>query len=447
MKLVISEDNIDKAFGLPEGVDPTHKYVYRSGSHGIYDFWYKDRFLNYWQYTNAPEHHPDYDPLSGNAILVADQVMPNLAPQFYTEDGRKLHASLPIDTELLRNEAYDPMNPSSIWYGMYEVEDGSVRFMYLDSDIRENLDLWVQYNLRTTDSGLVRYRKYAAKLLQSAHPKDRVVALILMLVDQGMYDMYELLTATVADVEYVDSTVIFLGKKIVLDVVLLDLFTSLTTGRDGEEPLFMLGTRMGQQPIGPRHMQSIFSALRISPAYLLFWHVSHLYSKIVHRLAANAVDIKDFHEMALIEVGNVLGTPDDISHLVDLQLQRVLKQNYREEDEPPMLDEPEEDTAPEGDEEEPPPPDEVGKSLTKINPDPFGVLTVWADLTAKRPDEMDFSKWLHSMPLHEVTEAELEDLLQPTEPTEDELAEDQQAETEQESGSSEDDPQLPEADE
>lgn len=440
MKLVLSEDNVDKSFGLPEGIDPTHKYVYRSGSHGIYDYWYKDRFLNYWQYTNAPESHPDYDMLSGNAILVADQVMPNLAPQFYTEEGRKLHAAMPLTAELQRNEAYDPLNPASIWYGAYEAEDGSWRFMYLDSDIRENLDLWVQYNLRTTDGGLVRYRKYAAKLLQSPHPKDKVIALILLLVDQGMFDMYELITATVGDVEYLDSTIVFMGKKLVLDVVLLDLFTSLTVARDAAEPLFMIGTRMGQQPLGPRHMQSIFKALRVSPAYLLFWHVSNLYSRIVHRMAAAGVDIKDYHSMALIEIANVLGTPDDISHYVDLQLQRVLKQNYREEDEPMALEEPPE--------EEEVPEEEMDKSLTKVAPDSFGVLTIWADLVVKRPDELEFSQWLHSMPLHEVSEAELEDLLQPTELSEEEEAMDQQAETEQESGGNvEDDDRLPEVDE
>jgi hypothetical protein len=88
------------------------------------------------------------------------------------------------------------------------------------------------------------------------------------------------------------------------------------------------------------------------------------------------------------------------------------------------------------------------KSLTPVAPDPFGVHTVWADLTAKRPDELEFSKWLHSMPFHEVSEAELEDLLQPTEPTEEEEAEDAQAASEQGGGGGnpDEDPNLPEKD-
>jgi hypothetical protein len=50
----------------------------------------------------------------------------------------------------------------------------------------------VQYQLRVTDTGIIPLRKYANKLSESDHPKDKIISVMLMLVDQGMYSPYEL---------------------------------------------------------------------------------------------------------------------------------------------------------------------------------------------------------------------------------------------------------------
>lgn len=401
MKLTLSSENLNKSFGLPEGVDPTHHYVYRSGEHGIYEFWYKDRFNNYWQYTNAPEDHADYDPLSGEAMIVPDQPMPHNAPQFFTDENRKLHAAVPQEAELLKNEAYDALNPRSIWYAMYESRSGESRFLYYDTDVRENLDLWVQYQLRLVDAGLVTYRKYANQLFQSPHPKDRILGVILMLVDQGMFEGYELTQAKVEDVEYIDMTIKLLGKKIVCDPMLFDFFTTLTANRNPSEPLFLVDTNMGRRPIGVRHLYAIFKGLRISPHFLLYWHATHLFSRIAHRLAASGVPPEEYEDLAFSELARAFGTVEDISHMVDVQLLRTIRRNYAPGEE-------------EGVDEEPPPAEgeeeEVSKAFTKVTQDDYGATVVYSDLVAKRPDEFEFSQWLHAMPLHDISDEEIDEI-------------------------------------
>jgi hypothetical protein len=407
LRLVLSEDNVKKAFGLPEGIDPDHEYVYRAGEHGIFDFWYKDRAGNYWKYTNAPQDHPDYDPYGGEAMLESDQPMPHIAPQFYTADGRKLHMAVPQGMDLIQNEAYDPENPRSVWYGMYQSEDGEPRFVYYDADVRENLDLWIQYMLRITDAGLVSYRKYASKLFESPHPKDRVLGAMLMLADQGFFEAWELTQAKVEDVEYVDNTVKLLGRKVVCDPGLIDFFTSVTGGKDPSDPLFTLVTTHGKNQVGVRHFYSVFKALKMSPHALMYWHASHQFSRIVHRLASDDVPVEEVEELAYAELGRALGLAEDVTYLVDVKVKETLLRNYAPIEDDLVEEIPEEEpTAPEEAEVPEEAAEPVTKALLRAPGDDLGVASVWSDLTIRRPDEQEFSVWLHATPLHDTTEEE-----------------------------------------
>lgn len=426
MELTINHENVHKSFGLPEGIDPNHEYVYRSGEHGIYDYWYVDMFGNYWQYTNAPKDHPHYDPHGGEAMILPDQPMPHTTPQFYTREGRKLHVAVPQDAEVTENQAYDPENARSIWYAMYKSQGSEEsRFVYYDSDIRENLDLWVQYQLRLADAILVRYRQYAVKLFESKHPKDKIIGFILMLVDQGCFEAYELTQAKVEDVDYIGSTVKILGRKLMLDPVLLDFLTSITSNRESNEPLFVLDTKMGRRPIGVRHIYSVFKALRVSPHFLLYWHASHLYSKVVHRLAAESVPPDLVEDRAMDEVRRILNVVEDVSALVDVQLKDTLSRNYApqpgQEEEQEERDQQQPTQAGDQDQSdtEAPMEDEeaavmggqdLNKAFVKAEADDFGVLEILGDLTAKKADEFEFSQWLHATPLHDVSDEEMGDI-------------------------------------
>lgn len=389
-------EELKKAFGLPETIDPTHQYVYKTGEHELYQYWYRDTIGNYWEYTNAPEGHPDYSPLNASAILVQEQPMPHTAPHFYTEEGFKLNIGIPEGVESQRNEQYDPTNHSSIWFEVYQSPQGLIRFVYLDADVRENLDLWVQQQLRIADAGLPSYRKYAADLFEGGNPKDRVIAAILMLVDQGLYGLEELVFAAGEDLEFIDNTVKLLGRKFLCDPVLLDFFTMLKAEVEPGSPLFYTETMNGKEPVGIRHISAIFRGLKMKETFIRSWHANHLFSRIVHRLSLQQVPVEEVEELALSELARVFVTPEDVSFMLDYKLRDTLMNNYDVQNIEEIqggIENPEEDP-------------EVQKSLTHVSTDDFGVNQIWSDLKTRRPDEREFSSWLQSEPLHDVSPQE-----------------------------------------
>lgn len=384
-------NTLEKAFGLPEAIDPAHEYIYKTGEHQIYQYWYRDHIGNYWEYTNAPEDNPDYDPLCGSAFLVPDQPMPHIAPQFYTPEGYKRHMGVPNGVELETNEAYDPGSPSEIWYEMYTDPEGNSRFVYLDADVRESLDLWVQNQLRVVDAGFPAYRKYASELFLSNNDKDRALGTVLILIDQATYDLEELVYAACSDCEFIDNTVKLLGRKFICDPDMLDYLTEKVAQKEPEAPLFTMTTMLGEEVLGIRYLASVFQALKMNPRFIRHWHANHQFSRIVHRMASQRVPMEEMEELAYNELSRVLATSEDVRFLIDYKVRDTLFNNYpTEEDEqaPKNPNEPEE---------------QVEKSLKHVPTDDFGVAQVWSDLTTRRPDERDFSEWLHSEPLHEVS--------------------------------------------
>jgi len=391
-------NTIQKAFGLPEAIDPAHEYIYKTGEHDIYQYWYRDHIGNYWEYTNAPEDSPDYDPLCGSAFLSPDQPMPHIAPQFYTPEGYKRSMGVPDGVELESNDAYDPTSPSEVWYEMYTDPEGNSRFVYLDADVRESLDLWVQQQLRVVDAGLPAYRKYASELFLSDNEKDRSLGTVLILIDQATYDIEELVYAACSDCEFIDNTVKLLGRKFICDPDMLDYLTEKVAQKEPEAPLFTMTTMLGEEVLGIRYLASIFQALKMNPRFIRHWHANHQFSRIVHRMASQRVPMEQMEELAYNELARVLATSEDVRFLIDYKVRDTLFNNYptEAEDTPPKN--------PNEDEEQ------VEKSLKHVPTDDFGVAQVWSDLTTRRPDERDFSEWLHSEPLHEVSPEQQEAL-------------------------------------
>lgn len=379
MSLYLNQGNLEKGI-MPDLIDPNHTYVFNTGSYGVKDYWYVDLSGNYWRYTNAPEDHPDYDPHAGVPLLARNQPMPSTAPSFFTPEGRKRHVAVPPGIQPDQNPQYNPLDPKNVWYEVF-VSDDQTRYVYLDADVRENLDLWVQYQLRVTDASLSRLRTFAYQLFQKQHPKDRLVSGIIMLMDQGLYEMEELLNATVGDVEFIDETVKLLGRKFLCDHSFLDFMTSLVGDRDKEAPLFQLDTVHGKNKIGLNHMHSIFHNLGISPSYLLVWHASHTFSRIVNRLAFEKIPPDEIEGKAFSELQRIFVTRQDVQFLVDYKVRKTLLENYK---------------------------NVVGKALnlSRLSTDEFGTLMIFSDLAGRQDDEMEFSEWLHAEPMHDITPAE-----------------------------------------
>jgi len=370
-----SSDDIAKAVNLPEGQDPNHEYIYRGGEFGnFYQYWYKDRAGNYIRYSNAPEDSKDHDKYLGEPIIEQDQPFLNLAPHFYTPEGWKRHTAPPLGVETAPNPDYSKADESKIWFEKY-TQGGRERYIYLDSDVKENVDLYVQYWLRVTDANLTAFRKYASTLFNSPHLKDKMTGCLLILADQGMFTVDELCNAVVADIHFIDKTVKLLEKKTLPDEAIFDFLTSLVGDRDPSSPLFELDTLYGKQPISVRYLNAVFATIRVSPKFLRYWHSSHFYSRIINKLAAFAVSKDDVEGMAFQELAEVLNTADNVRCCVDYRLQQTLMENYAES---------------------------TQKSLSRDTTDNYGVFRILSNLESRAGDELEFSTWLHNTPLHEV---------------------------------------------
>lgn len=370
-----SSKNIAKAVSLPEGQDANHEYIYRSGEFGnFFQYWYKDRAGNYVRYSNAPEDSSDHNKYLGEPIMEQDQPFLNTAPQFFTPEGWKRHTAPPMGVETAPNPDYNKTDEAKIWFEKY-TKGGKERYIYLDADIKENVDLYVQYWLRVTDANLTAFRKYASALFNSPHLKDRMTGCLLMLADQGMFTVDELCNAVVADIVFIDKTVKLLEKKTIPDEAVFDFLTSLIGDRDPSSPLFELDTLYGKQPMSVRYFNAVFASIRVSPKFLRYWHSSHYYSRIVNKLAAFGVSKEDVEGLAFQELAEVLNTADGVRCCVDYRLQQTLMENYAES---------------------------TQKSISRDTTDNYGVFRIVSDLVSRAGDELEFSTWLHNTPLHEV---------------------------------------------
>jgi len=367
---------------MPDLVDPTHNYVFKTGEYGIHNFWYQDMRGNYWRYSNAPKDHKDYDLRAGIPLMDKNQPLPHTAPQYFTLEGRRRSTALPEEVESVVNAGYDPLNARNVWYETYEdPTDGTRRYIYLDSDIRENPDLWVQYQLRVVDAGLLQYRQFATYLFtEKQHPKDRIVGAILMLVEQGLYEIEELADAVISDIAFIDETIKLLGRKFVCDIPFYDFLTSLVAGRNPSDPLFMVDTYHGQNSFGYNYLFSVFKHMNMSPQHLMYWRASQMFSRVMNRLAmASDVPPEEVEGRALSELQRMFSTNENIKHMVDHKVRETLLSNYGVD---------------------------LKKALSRSEVDDYGVLVVFSDLSDLRGDELAFSAWLHAEPMHDISEAE-----------------------------------------
>ena len=400
----VKKKTIEKAVGLPSDMDEEHEYVHNTGFYGIRAYWYKDKAENYWKYTNAPEDHEEHDPRLGEPMIHPDQPLPHTDPEYFTEEGFKRNQALTPELLPERNPAYDPKSATQVWFEV-ATSGELVRFIYRDTDVRENLDLWVQQQLRVADASLLQYRRFAYDSFNGEHPKDKITGVILMLIDQALFLPEELADATVADLEFSDRTIRIGGKKFVCDDIMFDFFTSLSQDRKPSEPLFQLQTVHGLNSIGYNYLYAVLDTLNMNPHYLIAWHANHMFSRILHRMAIDKVPAEKVEDEAYEELARVLGTGDDVRFLVDVKVKNTLLDNYSQEEEGEEnfdeASEPLDELA-----EEP-----VEKSTTREMHDHYGVFQVSADLMERRSDELQFSIWLHAEPMHDLTPEE-EDAIQ-----------------------------------
>jgi broad specificity phosphatase PhoE len=420
-----SLDVIAKAIGLPFDADPTHTYSHRSGEYGDYRFWWTDNLGNYWQYTNAPADHVHNDPRKGEPFIVPDQPMPHTAPEFFTQEGLKRHMGVPGDVLTEVNKDYNTADPFNIWYEVYQnTETGEVQYVYLDKDVKEDPALYVSYNLRIVDSNIPHFREMLSKMFAESGTKNKTIAAILMLLDQGVFDLDSLIEASVGDLVFIGDTVKLLNRKLVCDEELFNFLVSLKAQRPEDVSLFLISTATGLQKVGRHHISAVLEYFRISPPFLQSWHCSQKYVKTYARLMAEGqfTDPTVCDKAAIEEVADALGVDEDITFLINPQVRIQVMTNFldpqaiaemitpQDEDEPTdkqMAEEADENAqndaeAEEGAQPPPPPGPPVQKSLdsSAYMSDQYGVVQINSQLENYTSQEEEFSEWLHKQPLH-----------------------------------------------
>ncbi len=365
---------ICKSQGLPADADPQHTYSHRTGSYGDYTYHYSDPLGNYWKYTNAPGDNAHHDPVKGEPMISEDQPMPHTAPEFFASTGHKRHMAVPTGSPVQQNPAYNPEDPQNLWFEKFKHPmTGQEHFTYLDKDVKENPNLYIQHNLRLVDAGMLKYRMLANKLYLSGHQRDVCIGVLLFLMDQAFFDLEELRTMTVGDLTFVGTTVILGDRKFTCDYKLYYTLTKLVANREASQPLLFQQTAQGLRPLGKYLLNSIFDRLGFRPQFLKYWHATQLYSTIVHRLVETGYQDSDLDKQALKELAAYMHTTADVTHFVDSKVRDTLTKIASEA---PML-----------------------KSLVA---DKYGVPYVRTDLVERTPDEQAFSVWLHAAPMHDV---------------------------------------------
>ncbi len=206
------------------------------------------------------------------------------------------------------------------------------------------------------------------------------MAALLMLVEQGLYEIEELADALVSDIEFTDETIKLLGRKFVCDAPFYDFLTSLVANRESTDPLFVVDTYHGQNSFGYHYLYSVFKFLRMSPHHLLYWRASQMFSRVMTRLAMTTdIPEEEVEGRALSELQRMFGTNENIKYMIDHKVRETLLSNYGVD---------------------------LQKALARAEADDYGVLTIFSDLEDLRGDEEAFSVWLHAAPMHDITPEE-----------------------------------------
>lgn len=363
-------------------LDPNHKFSYVGNEFGpIKLFWYQDRAENYWLYSNAPEGHPDHDLILGEPFFNSEQPTPSVTPEFFSPEGFKMNVSCPPEAQFTFNEAYNPKDRLNSWYGMYTSGEGQASYVYLDKDVRENLYLFVQQQIRLIDANLPKFRKFYAALFSSENKHDKIIGSCLLLMEQGFFSIEDITGLKVKDLDVKSDYIVLAGKRLSCDTAFFDFIVELTQGRDMEAYLFEEPTFFGEAtPVTSYLLYSICAYLNVSPKFLPYSKASITFSQIVHKNLETGVSGESVEAMSDMELANNLFTSFKVSFYVNPQLRKTLLDKYQKG---------------------------ITKSFGNVKGDNTGLLHIDSTMYQMNSQELEYSQWLHSMPLHALSSDEV----------------------------------------
>jgi hypothetical protein len=321
-------------------------------------------------------------------------------PEYYTPDGKKLTRCPDCDAAQVEwNQAYNRYDPQNLWVGRWmDPENGSYRYTYVDSDIRDFPRLHVHQQNAITDVQIPALRTMVTQLYNSDRLKDQMTAIALALLDQGRMRATELACLTPADVVIEGSLVSLGNRKIHADNKLLGALEVLKQNKAPDEPLFAVPQQKRdgevdktlQRRLGPNYFAAVLDQLGISLLGLQTYHGTLRFYQEMRRLLEHYqapwdMAVNNALMSVALEWGHNFAQEMDVGYVMQL-IQAVLI-------DPIVLD-----VLRRGAEEQ----GMIFELPTQELPTPtIPIPYVSMDVVDRNGEELEFSNWLHSVAVHE----------------------------------------------
>jgi len=224
--------------------------------------------------------------------------------------------------------------------------------------------------------------------------KDKSVALILMLLDQGRFRLWEITGLSIKDIVCAREICRLGKRRIHCSPEVSQALRMLCSNRDPKEPLFVVPKVDSQSDlsyfeprrIGPHLITNLLVELGIPLEGLQTYHASNAYITSMQGFLDRGADVGYAHRQSLIEVASELGYNLNTSEDLDFCLS-VIQEQYVD---PVVIRVIEENAKMRSN---------VGAPLMDHRSF-MSIPRVSSDLTSRTPSESVFSKWLHTTPLH-----------------------------------------------
>lgn len=391
---VISKEPLEKSLS-------SLNYSHKEGTPDHPVFQYKDTVGNYVRGTNAPKGHEDEDKTASEVDLHYNEPEFSTNPEFFTPDGRKLTRAPHSNSQVDWNPNYHPNDSKNLWAGRWvNPTTGAQEFTYIDSDIRNQAKFKINRQNALLDACIPRFRQYASALFHSPQPKDQVVGLMLMLLDQGRCRAHDLEYIMPCDIQFAGDIVNIKNRLIHVDSKVQHMLSTIIGSRDPNSFVFSV-YKMGDdntpnpayiRRIGAHYLIRLLDELGTPLEAFQTYHATQTYSQEMFRLVEGKnVTFDVAHRFALIEVAQEMGLDLSLVNDVEGALQ-LIEQNMID----PIVVE------------------VVFKAVNNRQVDNSvnylynrsypSIPTINAMLMDRTDSEKDFSSFLHTYPFHEHAE-------------------------------------------
>jgi len=382
-------------------VAPDHEYSHMEGEKDSNPkYYYKDPVGNVIRYSNAPTGHSDRSQQYGEAAPHFTEPQFDSNPEYFTPDGRKLSRCPDCDPNAVEwNSNYSQYDPQNLWVGRWiDPITGKQQYTYLDADLRNFPRLRIHQQNAITDVRLPALREYATSLFVSDRLKDQLTALALVLLDQGRMRVVELATLTPAHIVFEGSIVNLGNRKIYADNTLRSALEILKLKKNPDEPLFAVPLQKQdgsidtslQRLIGPNYLSSVLDQLGIPLLGLQTYHATMCFTRKLQRLVSQyAVPWDQAVQQALL--ASALEWGHDFSQEVSAPMILQLTQSVLID--PVVVDALKRSANEQG--------LLYNIQTQELPASSIPIPYVSLEMTGKTSEEIEFSKWLHSTPIHE----------------------------------------------